>query len=194
SPFDLRDYALQELADPHQRQQVETHIQSCAACQEELQRLQLTQAALFTLADEEIPQRIAFVSDQVFEPSPLRRWMSAFWNSPARLGFASAAMLSTALIVFAVTRPAPAPPRPVITTAAVDSADIERRVQAAADKAAREIEARYATRTEQLVKSIQLRSQKERNLLVASWDQQDSYYRNKIAGLLHENHVLSESA
>ena len=58
------------------------------------------QTALFSLREEEIPQRIGFVSDQIFEPSPWRRGWAAFWGSAARLGFASAAMLSVALVVF----------------------------------------------------------------------------------------------
>jgi hypothetical protein len=108
SPFDLRDYFLQELAGPHQQRQVEAHVKTCASCREELDRLRVTGAALHSMADEEIPQRIAFVSDKIFEPSPWRRWLAAFWNSGARLGFASAAMLSVSLVVFAL-RPAPAP-------------------------------------------------------------------------------------
>jgi hypothetical protein len=108
SPFDLRDYFLQELAGPHQRLQVEAHVKTCAPCREELDRLRITEAALRCMADEEIPQRIAFVSDKIFEPSPWRRWLAAFWNSGARLGFASAAMLSASLVLFAL-KPAPAP-------------------------------------------------------------------------------------
>src|ERR1043166_5101819 len=97
SPFDLRDYFLRELPDPQQRQ-VEAHVKSCQTCREEIDRLNLTEAALLSLRDEEIPQRIAFVSDKIFEPSPLRRWLAGFWGSAARLGFASAAMLSAALV------------------------------------------------------------------------------------------------
>src|SRR5580658_11160653 len=108
SPFDLRDYFFQELSDPHQQRQVEVHVKTCAPCREELDRLRITGAALRSIADEEIPQRIAFVSDKIFEPSPWRRWLAAFWNSGARLGFASAAMLSASLVVFAL-KPAPAP-------------------------------------------------------------------------------------
>src|ERR1035441_3578675 len=93
SPFDLKDYFLRELA-PSARAQVEGHVRQCAACREELERLQMTQNALFSLRDEEIPQRIAFVSDPIFEPSPARRWLGAFWASTARLGVASSAMLS----------------------------------------------------------------------------------------------------
>ena len=99
SPFDLRDYFLQELTAP-ERQQVDVHVKACGSCREELDRLQLTQAALFTLRDEEIPQRIAFVSDPIFEPSPVRRWFHAFWGSAARLGFASALALSASIFYF----------------------------------------------------------------------------------------------
>jgi anti-sigma factor RsiW len=101
SPFDLRDYYFNELTEP-ERKQVEVHTRSCGACQEELERLRLAGAALLSLGDEEIPQRLAFVSDKVFEPAPWRRALSSFWGSAARLGFAAAAMLSVALISFAV--------------------------------------------------------------------------------------------
>ena len=99
SPFDLKEFFLKELADP-QRRQVEAHVKSCEPCREELDRLQLTESALFSLRDEEIPQRIAFVSDPIFEPSPWRRFLTDFWGSTARLGFASAAMLSAAARFF----------------------------------------------------------------------------------------------
>jgi anti-sigma factor RsiW len=154
SPFDLRDYFLQELANPQQRQ-VEVHVKTCAPCREELDRLRITEAALRSMADEEIPQRIAFVSDKIFEPSPWRRWLAAFWNSGARLGFASAAMLSASLVLFAL-KPAPAPvigvmrpaapaavtvtqtsavPEAAVREAAVPEADIQRRIQAAVELA-----------------------------------------------------------
>src|ERR1017187_9592606 len=122
SPFDLKDYFLQELPFP-ERVQVEAHVKTCLTCREELERLELTGAALFSLRDEEIPQRIAFVSDQIFEPSPLRRWLSAFWASTARLGFASAVVLSASIFYFAATRPAPA------TAVTPSPQQIEQRIQ-----------------------------------------------------------------
>lgn len=149
SPFDLRDYFFQELSDPHQQRQVEAHVKTCAPCREELDRLRLTGAALRSLAEEEIPQRIAFVSDKIFEPSPWRRWLAAFWNSGARLGFASAAMLLASLVVFAL-RPAPAPvlsvmraaitapasaPVTVTQASAVSEAEVQQRIKAAVDQA-----------------------------------------------------------
>lgn len=169
SPFDLRDYVFQELTDPQQRQ-VEAHVKTCQPCQEELERLQLTEAALYRLRDEEIPQRIAFVSDKIFEPSPLRRWMAAFWASGARLGFASAAMLSAAILVSALTRPAPAPvvtaPAPAaVTSAAVTDTQMEQRVRAAVEQAMTESEARHVQQTKQLV--AELEQSRQRLLLAA---------------------------
>jgi hypothetical protein len=146
----------------------------CQSCREELDRLRITEAALFSLRDEEIPQRIAFVSDKIFQPSPWRRWWAAFWGSTARLGFVSAAMLSVAIVVFAF-RPAPAP-RPsantMATVAPVSEAEIERRIQAAVDQAIPAIEARYAQKADQLVKDVDRRDLEERRRIMLA---EDSY-------------------
>jgi anti-sigma factor RsiW len=92
----LRDYAFDEL--PHgEREAIEQHAAGCGECALELERLRVTTAALRTLPDREIPQRIAFVSDKVFEPS----WFQRFWNSGAQLGFASACVLAVAMVISA---------------------------------------------------------------------------------------------
>ena len=161
SPFDLRDFFLKELTDPQQRQ-VEAHVRNCAPCREELDRLRLTEAALFSLRDEEIPQRIAFVSDEVFEPAPWRRWLAAFWGSGARLGFASAAMLSAALIVFALYRPAQAPPVVQIATpgvehvatAPVSGQEIQSQIDAAVAKAVGRVQVQQAAQVRQLISDL----------------------------------------
>src|SRR6267154_2129862 len=88
----LRDYAFDELP-AGERPEMEQHISDCTGCAAELDRLRLTTAALRILPDREIPQRIAFVSDKVFAPSPVVRFLGGFWNSAARLGFASACVL-----------------------------------------------------------------------------------------------------
>jgi len=164
SPFDLRDYVLKELSEPEARQ-VDAHVRGCAGCREEVERLHLTEAALCALRDEEIPQRIAFVSDKIFEPSPWRRAWAAFWGSTARLGFASAAALSVALIVFSLARPAgtpvsggPATVR-VMTPASVSEAEIRQRVQAAVDQAVAASEARLQKTFDQRVKEMDQRNQ-----------------------------------
>jgi anti-sigma factor RsiW len=161
SPFNLSDYLLEELPEP-ERRQMEAHVKSCSPCQEELARLRIVSAALRSVPEEEIPQRIAFVSDKIFEPSPWRRWLAAFWNSGARLGFASAAMLSASLVVFSL-RPAPAPVaaiRPAIPAPAsqvqaavvkpVSEEEIEQRIQASVDKA---VDAKTATLVSQLAEA-----------------------------------------
>lgn len=176
SSFDLRDYFLRELAEPEQRQ-VEAHVKTCQGCREELDRLRITEAALYSLRDEEIPQRIAFVSDKIFEPSPWRRWWSSFWGSTARLGFASACLLSAAIVVHAF-RPVQAPAGrgsdlAVVKTAsapAVSEEEILRRIQAAVDKAIPEIEARYDKRAQEMVKAVELRDAEERKRILVYAD------------------------
>jgi anti-sigma factor RsiW len=166
SPFDLRDYYLQELSDP-QRRQVEAHVKDCAGCREELDQLRLTQAALFSLRDEEIPQRIGFVSDPVFEPSRARRWWTAFWGSGARLGFAGACMLSAALLFSALTRGSgPA--------AGLSPGEVDRRIgQAVASS-----EARQTEKTTQLVHDLVQRVDSEHTLRVAA--ESEAEYQKKL--------------
>jgi anti-sigma factor RsiW len=167
SPFDLRDYVLKELSDP-ERKQVEVHIKGCQGCREEWERLRLTEAALFSLREEEIPQRIAFVSDKIFEPSPWRRAWAAFWGSAARLGFASAAMLSVALVVFAVMRPAVPAPAPLalassgnVKAVAMSGDEIQRQIQAAVTAS----EARQQQKFLQAVAEMRREDLKERQEL-----------------------------
>jgi anti-sigma factor RsiW len=141
----LRDYAFGEL--PADRQpELEQHLGVCGECTLELDRLRLTTAALRTLPDREVPQRIAFVSDKVFEPSPVSRFFAGFWNSASRLGFASACVLGAALIVSAYHRPVEVR---TVVQAANTSTDVSQQVNDAVTKAvaqvkiedAREIEA-----------------------------------------------------
>ncbi|MGA2116802.1 MAG: hypothetical protein ABSH56_18845 [Bryobacteraceae bacterium] len=166
SPFDLKEYFLREL-NQADGSRVEAHLKSCAICREEMERLQLTEAALCSLREEEIPQRIAFVSDQVFEPSPLRRWWGGFWGSSARLGFAAAAMLSGAILVSSFTRPAPTllvnphPAQPVQVSAQTFSgAEIDRRIREAA--AAEAAKAVAQVESSHLAESRELRADLEK--------------------------------
>jgi len=161
SPFDLRDYYFKELAE-NERRLTAVHVKTCAHCREELDRLRGTETALLTLPDEEIPQRIGFVSDPIFEPSAFRRGWDALWGSAARLGFASAAMLSIALMVFALTRSAPqiSAPAPAVANTAL-AADFSRRVNDAVQKAVAESEARQARQTQDLLAAAEKRHELE---------------------------------
>lgn len=139
-PSDLRDYFFGE-GSAAERATAEAHVGSCAACREELEALRLTQSALLTLRDEEPPRRIAFVSDKIFEPTLWQR----LWSSGARLGFASAVMLSAAILLHGwMARPASearlagTAPAPAITRAStvVDVQPLVR--QAVAESEARQ--------------------------------------------------------
>jgi len=175
SPFDLRDYFLKELPEPEGKQ-VEVHMKTCAACREELERLRLTEAALVSLRDEEIPQRLAFVSDKIFEPSPWRRGWAAFWNSGARLGFASATMLSAALVVY--TAGGGARMRSGSTEA------LTPQIQAAVDRAV----AASETKLEQRIAAVQEENRKERRQLVAWADSLVDYSRRQELMIVRGNY------
>src|SRR6266849_2939470 len=97
SSYDWKAYALREM-DLAGRREAESHAANCPACREELATLRLTLDALSTLREEEVPRRIAFVSDKVFEP----RW----WQSFLRPSFAAAAVIAAAILVHAFVRPA----------------------------------------------------------------------------------------
>ncbi|HZS49239.1 MAG TPA: zf-HC2 domain-containing protein [Bryobacterales bacterium] len=93
SPFDLRDFWLEELGAADRRQ-VEKHLEACARCREELERLRMTQRALLALKDEEVPRRIAFISDKVFEPSGMSRWWAAFLLRVPRFALSASLLLA----------------------------------------------------------------------------------------------------
>jgi len=161
SPFDLRDYLFDELAE-EKRRQVDQHVRSCGGCHEELERLRITHSTLLTLREEEVPQRIGFVSDKVFEPSGLRRVWQTFWNSSAKLGFASAAMVSVALLLFTFFRQAPAMSSGVPVYTSRIEAQVAARVSAAVEKAVTESETRQSGKTAALLAAAEQRFERQR--------------------------------
>jgi anti-sigma factor RsiW len=174
SPFDLRDYVLKELPGAEGKQ-VELHIRTCAACREEVERLRITEAALVSLRDEEMPQRLAFVSDKIFEPSPVRRAWAALWGSGARLGFASVAMLSAAVVIYTVAG-APVRGRGAVV--------LTPQVQAAVDRAV----AASETKLEQRIAALQEENRKERRQLVAWADSFLDYSRREDLMIVRGNY------
>ena len=112
---DWKAYLLGELG-PEDRRQHEECAAACPACREELATLRVTLDALSTLHEEEIPRRIAFVSDKVFEP----RWPQRVWQSFLRPSFAAGAVIAAAILVHAFVRP-PAALSPRVDTAAVEA-------------------------------------------------------------------------
>lgn len=173
SPFDLKDYLFGELSQQDART-LETHIAGCGHCRSELERLQLTNAALASLRDEELPRRIAFVSDKVFEPS----WWQRFWQSGPRLGFASAAMLSLAILTHAVAvRPSAAPPPAV---ASVDAAVVDARVEA-------EVAKRLPVAVQQAVAQIAQTQEQKLAQIVEASEKRLSFERKADLATIGEN-------
>jgi anti-sigma factor RsiW len=149
SPEKLKDYVLEELSQ-QERADIDAHVEDCAGCRAELDALGLTRAMLLTVPDEEPPRRIAFVSDKVFEP----RWYQRLWATGPQLGFASAAMLATAIMAHGwVARPvaAPAPPSAPAVSAAAVEAEIDKRVRAEVTRVVAASEERQLARTLELV-------------------------------------------
>jgi anti-sigma factor RsiW len=162
---DVKAFALGEVGDL-EKAACEQHLAQCQDCRDEVDRLHLTQSALLALPDEEVPRRIAFVSDRVFEP----RWWQTMWRSGPVMGFASAAMLAFAILAHGYVRPAPV----FVTapTAQIDTASIERnvdkRIQSAVAKAVVEIEAQDAARSAKLLDAAEKRYTVQQNTLTAA--------------------------
>jgi hypothetical protein len=168
----LRDYAFDEQLPQEERRAMEQHLAGCADCALALDQLRLTTAALRTLPEREIPQRIAFVSDRVFEPSLFRR----FWNA----GFASACVLAVALVVsgwhasavYRLYRPSEA--RPSIQTASVSQEQINTAVANAVAKV-------RAEDTQMIQTAVQNSERKH-----------DAEYRNQMAAIGENFMVLQK--
>jgi anti-sigma factor RsiW len=140
---DWKAYALGEL-DLNARREAEAHAATCASCREELATLRLTLDAMATLRDEEMPRRIAFVSDKVFEP----KWFQRLW-SPT---FAGAMVLAAAILVHAFARPA----------GSMDQAQVEQAVT----KAVAQVEAKNQEQMLEVVSAYEMLNKQFRQVYV----------------------------
>jgi predicted lipoprotein len=168
---DLKAYAVDELTR-QERDVVENHVRGCQGCREELDRLNLTRAALATVEDEEIPRRIAFVSDRVFEP----RWWQTMWRSGPTMGFASAALLAAAILVHGFEARPAAP--------AVDQAEIGKRLDAAVTKAVNEATAKQSAEFASVLKATEARYETQRKSDLATVQQAAEYYEKQMGRLM----------
>ena len=100
----MRDYLLDELNE-QQRAEVESYLDASQDAREELERLKFTHAALVSIPDEEIPRRVAFVSDKIFEPSPAKRIWREIWAGAPRFAFGLAAIVLAVFIGLSTTQP-----------------------------------------------------------------------------------------
>jgi len=138
---DWKAYVLCELGQDAHRQ-AEAHLATCSTCHEEVATLRLTLDTLSTLREEEIPRRIAFVSDKVFEP---RWWQHVF--SPT---FAAGALVAAAILIHGSLRPGQA------------------QVDAAVTKAVSRVEARHAQEIQVLSDLIEQRDKQVANMYITT--------------------------
>ena len=174
---ELRDYAFDELAAP-ERRSMEQHISACADCAADLNELRFTTAALKILPDQEIPQRIAFVSDKVFAPSPAARFFGGIWNSAARLGFASACLIAVALVVSAYHRPA-APVAPTLQAADV-SAVVAEQVAKQVATAVAQVRSEDAQLTKAALEGAERKHDEEHRLLMVAMQENLSVLQKRL--------------
>lgn len=142
---DWKAYALREL-DQDAHRQAETHLTNCSECQEELATLRLTLDTLSTLREEEIPRRIAFVSDKVFEP---RWWQRVF--SPT---FAAGALVAAAILVHGAMRPG--------------QAQVDAAVNAAVNKAVSQVETRHTQEIQAMYEYLEVRDKQVANMYLTN--------------------------
>ena len=162
SSDDLKAYVVGEMTR-QERGMVDDHVRGCHSCREELDRLNLTQAALVSLEDEEIPRRIAFVSDRVFEP----RWWQTMWRSGPTMGLASAALLAGAILVHGFE----ARPIAVATDAGLTKQISELQAQRAAD----------IIKFNDQLKATEVRFEHQRQEDLATVQQAAEYYQKHVA-------------
>jgi anti-sigma factor RsiW len=180
---DLKAYLLGEIPSG-ERAVLEDHVRACPNCQEEADRLRLTQTALHALPYEEVPQRIAFVSDKVFAP----RWWQKIWRSGPAMGFASTAVLAGAILVhgFAV-RSAVTPVTPAVDTAKIEQRieqEVNARIDAAVAKAVSETDARQEQQFAKTLDAAEHRYELQRRVDLAAVQQTMRFYDQQMGRLI----------
>ncbi len=178
----VRDYAFDELA-PTERRDLEQHLTACSDCAGELDRLRLTTAVLRVLPDQEIPSRISFVSENVAPQG----WFAAFWNSAARLGFASACILAAGLSFSAYRYTAnthPTDTSPAVQTAQVTKAQLDEAITKAVAQAVADTHADDVRMTNAALSQVETKyAQQARNLMIAAQENMDLQKRSLHARL-----------
>lgn len=138
---DWKAYVLRELGQDAHRQ-AEAHLASCSICHEEVTMLRLTLDTLSTLREEEMPRRIAFVSDKVFEP----RWWQRVFNPT----FAAGALVAAAILIHGF-----------IGTS-------QKQVDVAVAKAVSQVEARHMQEIQAMYEHLEVRDKQVNNMYLSN--------------------------
>jgi anti-sigma factor RsiW len=174
--FDLNAFFFGELA-ADERRGVEQHLAACQACRAELDRLRITQASLASIPDEEVPRRIAFVSDKVFEPS----WWQRLWRPAPQWALASAGMVAAAILLHGyMSGHAAAPPVDARVVEARVEAELARRLPAALDQAVAKLEARHEARMREAVATVEKRAELERKAQMVAFEENLDVVRKRF--------------
>ena len=173
---ELHDYFFGEI-DAAAQAALEQRLADSPALREDLRRLEMTTTALRSLPGEEPPQRIAFVSDKVFQPSwgaRVRGWMAS-----AGPVLASAAL--SGLVVFTVMDRR-APIAPAIKTIEVVKAPSQNagEVRALIASAVSAAEARSVEKTRALLAEADRRHDLERKQLLLDVQDTVTYMQKKM--------------
>lgn len=185
--IDLKGFALGE-GTAAEREAARRAIAAEPDLREEFERLELTLTALRGVREEEMPRRIAFVSDPVFEPS----WWQRFWGS-GRLVFAGVALLAVAIVAHGyLVRPGPAA---VPVAAGLSQPQVEQAIETAVSRAVAEVEQRAAARTREEVKLAVEQSEKrfsqELQMVSAAMQENETILRKQLNRLYVTNAGLS---
>lgn len=174
--FDLNAFFFGELA-ADDRRGVDQHLAACPACRAELERLRITQASLASIPDEEVPRRIAFVSDKVFEPS----WWQRLWRPAPHWALASAGLVAAAILLHGYLygrAAAPAVDAQVIEARV--EAELARRLPAALDQAVARLEARHEARMREAVATVEKRAEIERKAQMVAFEENLDVLRKRF--------------
>ena len=177
---ELQDYFFGEL-NQEERASMEKRLAGSEDLRRDLRRLEMTATALRMLPDEEPPQRIAFVSDKVFQPSLAAR--VGKWLAGAAPVLASAAL--SGLVVFAVmdrrpqVTPAPAPVEhriEAVKTPGMDQAEVKTLIATAVAAA----EARNAEKMRVTLAEADRRHDMERKQMLLDVQDTMAYMQKKM--------------
>lgn len=175
--IDLKAYQFGE-ATASQRAAVDLHVRECPACRDELARLGALRAALASIPEEPMPQRIAFVSDKIFEPSWWQRLLS-----PSPVWAAVSAMMVVSAIGLNLTYQPAALPAPRVT-ARISPPEIEARIQA---EVARQVDLVVKEAVNRAVTESEAR---QRKLMNARVEQLEMDQQVNLAQVREEYNVL----
>lgn len=179
---DIRALLFDNLPEA-EKERLRGHVAGCEACQVETERLKATTLALRSVADEEPPIRIRFVSDRVFEPSWWQR-LNPF-ASPGLLAHTALALTTLAAAAILISMQWGYAARAKAQAQPLDQASFDQKVQQAVDVrlngavalAVREAEAHQDVKFRGMLAEYQKQQKQDEQKLVqqveAAWRYED---------------------